>query len=90
VAEAPVELHCATMTVHAEFTVEPFNPGEPGPHVTAAFSAAEACGASLEVGPFGTLLRGATDEVVFAAVDAAVRAAVNAGATRVSFQLSAD
>lgn len=78
------------MTVHAEFTVEPFHPGEPGPHVAAAFEAAEACGATLEVGPFGTLLRGDSDEVVFEAVNSAVRAAVAAGATRVSFQLSTD
>ncbi len=78
------------MTVRAEFTVEPFNPGEPGPHVIAAFEAAKASGATLEVGPFGTLLQGSSDEVVFAALDASVRAAVKAGATRVSFQLSVD
>jgi uncharacterized protein YqgV (UPF0045/DUF77 family) len=78
------------MTVHAEFAVEPFNPGEPGPHVIAAFEAAETCGATLEVGPFGTLLRGESDDVVFDALNAAVRAAVIAGATRVSFQLSVD
>ena len=76
------------MTMRAEFTVEPFNPGDPGSHVTAAFEAAEACGATLEVGPFGTLLQGDNDEVVVSAMDAAVRAAVTAGATRVSFQLS--
>jgi uncharacterized protein YqgV (UPF0045/DUF77 family) len=78
------------MTVRAEFTVEPFNPGDPGPHVTAAFAAAEACGATLEVGPFGTLLHGATNDVVFDAVHAACRAAVDAGATRMSFQLFVD
>ncbi len=76
------------MTVRAEFTVEPFNPGDPGAHVTAAFEAAEDCGATLEVGPFGTLLQGDNDEVVFSAMNAAVRAAVTAGATRVSFQVS--
>jgi uncharacterized protein YqgV (UPF0045/DUF77 family) len=78
------------MSLTAEFTVEPFNPGDPGPHVRAAFEAAEAVGATLEVGPFGTILRGATSEVVFRALDAALRAAIAAGATRVSSQLSND
>ena len=78
------------MSLSAEFTVEPFNPGDPGPHVKAAFVAAEARGATLEVGPFGTLVRADSEEVVFQAVDAAVRAAVAAGATRLSVQLSVD
>jgi uncharacterized protein YqgV (UPF0045/DUF77 family) len=78
------------MSLSAEFTVEPFTPGDPGPHVKAAFVAAEAVGAILEVGPFGTLLRATSDDLVFKAVDAAVRAAVAAGATRVSFQLFVD
>jgi uncharacterized protein YqgV (UPF0045/DUF77 family) len=76
------------MALTAEFTVEPFNPGDPGPHVRAAFDAAEAHGATLEVGPFGTMLRAATSDMVFEALNAAVRAAINAGATRVSTQLS--
>ena len=78
------------MSLKAEFTVEPFVPGDPGPHVRAAFAAAEAHGAILEVGPFGTILRGSSDDVVFGALDGAVRAAIAAGATRVSSQLSFD
>lgn len=78
------------MSLTAEFTVEPFTPGDPGPHVRAAFLAAEAHGATLEVGPFGTILRGASDDVVFDALHAAIRAAIAAGATRVSSQVSFD
>jgi uncharacterized protein YqgV (UPF0045/DUF77 family) len=78
------------MSLKAEFTVEPFVPGDPGPHVKAAFAAAEAHGAVVEVGPFGTILHGTTDDVVLDALDAAVRAAIGAGATRVSSQLSFD
>ena len=39
-----------------EFTVEPFVEGAPGPHVTAAVAAADALGATVEFGPFGTTL----------------------------------
>ena len=37
-----------------EFTIEPFHEGNPGPHVTAAIAAAEALGATVEFGPFGS------------------------------------
>ncbi len=37
-----------------EFTIEPFVEGHPGPHVLLAVEAAEALGASVEFGPFGT------------------------------------
>jgi len=69
-----------------EFTVEPFVEGEPGPHVRAAVAAAEASGLAVEVGPFGTAVTG-DDEALLAALDAIVRAAVGAGATRVSLQV---
>ena len=75
----------------AEFTVEPFVEGEPGPHVRAALAAAEdvaaRTGLRVEFGPFGTSIAG-TDAAVLDAVDAVVRAAVGAGATRVSLQLA--
>ncbi len=75
------------MSIVAELLVEPFVPGDPGVHVRAAWSAAEAAGASLEVGPFGTIVRAGTGAAVLDALDAAVRAAVANGATRVSTQI---
>lgn len=70
-----------------EFTVEPFSEGAPGPHVRAAVDAAGTAGLNVEFGPFGTTVSG-PDEVLLDAVDAIVRAAVLAGATRVSLQLT--
>ena len=75
--------------MRAEFTVEPFVDGEPGPHVQAAIAAAEATGAMVSVGPFGTGVEGAS-ATVLSAVDAAMRAAVEAGASRITIQLSTD
>jgi hypothetical protein len=37
-----------------EFTIEPFVEGQPGPHVLEAVAAAEALGAIVEFGPFGS------------------------------------
>ena len=70
----------------AEITVEPFVEGAPGPHVTAAWHAAEALGLALVHGPFGSTATG-PDEVVLDGVDAMVRAAVEAGATSVAVQV---
>ena len=44
-------------------------------------------GLTVEMGPFGTSGEGADDSVL-AAVDAATRAALDAGATRISVQIS--
>jgi uncharacterized protein YqgV (UPF0045/DUF77 family) len=43
--------------LQVEFTIEPFVEGRPGPHVTAAIAAAEACGVAVELGPFGSSCR---------------------------------
>jgi uncharacterized protein YqgV (UPF0045/DUF77 family) len=75
------------MTLQVEFTVEPFVEGAPGPHVHAAVAAAEAAGLPVEFGPFGTVVSG-DDDTVLGAVDAIVRAAIGAGATRVSLQVA--
>jgi uncharacterized protein YqgV (UPF0045/DUF77 family) len=75
------------MTLRVEFTVEPFVEGSPGPHVEAALTAARAYGLDVDFGPFGSTIQG-DDEVVLSAVDSLVRAAVGAGATRVSVQAS--
>jgi uncharacterized protein YqgV (UPF0045/DUF77 family) len=70
-----------------EFTIEPFVDGAPGPHVRAAVAAAERSGLAVDFGPFGTVVTG-DDEAVLAAVDRILRAAVAAGATRVSLQVA--
>jgi len=75
------------MTLQAEFTIEPFIEGSPGRHVHAAVDAARAAGLEVDFGPFGTSMSG-DDATVLAAVDAVVRAAIGAGATRVSLQLA--
>ena len=72
------------MALVGEFTIEPFVPGNPGPHVQAAFDAAIRAGATLEIGAFGTEVRADEDEIVLQAVEAAIRASLAAGATRVS------
>lgn len=78
------------MALVAEFIVEPFVPGNPGAHVTDAVAAATAAGATLDIGPFGTLVRADLDAIVLDAVEAALRAALGAGATRVSVQIAVE
>ncbi|MGH9296965.1 MAG: thiamine-binding protein [Acidimicrobiales bacterium] len=70
-----------------EFTVEPFEPGAPGLHVRAAEEAARSIGAKLAIGPFGTSLAGEREQVLDV-VAGVVRAAIDAGATRVTLQVS--
>ncbi len=74
------------MSLRLEYTVEPFVEGAPGPHVTAALEAASATGLDVEFGPFGTTVTGA-DAAVLSAADRIVRAALVAGASRVSLQV---
>jgi len=72
--------------LHLEFTVEPFVEGEPGPHVRAAVEAVAGEGLAVDFGPFGTTVRG-DEAAILSAVDRLVRAAMGAGATRVSLQV---
>ena len=74
------------MVLRLEYTVEPFVAGAPGPHVRAALDAAGDAGLDVEFGPFGTTVAGA-DEAVISAAGRVVRAAIDAGATRVSLQV---
>jgi uncharacterized protein YqgV (UPF0045/DUF77 family) len=74
------------VTLVVEFTIEPFVEGQPGPHVRAAVDAAGASGLGVDFGPFGTTVSGG-DGAVLDAVDGILRAAVAAGATRVSLQV---
>ncbi len=67
----------------AEFTIEPFEEGRPGSHVVKAIEAAEASGAEVSVGPFGTKVEGNRDEIV-RAVGAALDASLSEGASQVT------
>ncbi len=70
-----------------EFTIEPFVPSQPGPHVLASITAAEAEGASVSVGPFGTTATAPRDRIATIAA-AVLDAALRNGASRVSLQVS--
>lgn len=72
--------------IRVEFTVEPFVEGQPGPHVLAAVSAAEAAGVSVEFGPFASEFE-AEDQIAFAAVSALIEGAYANGATHVNIHL---
>jgi uncharacterized protein YqgV (UPF0045/DUF77 family) len=76
-------------TVRAEFTVEPFTGGAPGPHVEAAVAAARVGGLEPQVGAFATAVSGPT-EVVAEAVRALTAAAFAQGATRVTVTVEAE
>jgi uncharacterized protein YqgV (UPF0045/DUF77 family) len=86
---SPVLGDDGAVTATAEFTIEPFVDGAPGPHVRAALAVAEEAGLDVEIGPFGTSVTGETS-VVVATVDAVLRAAVDHGATRVSLQVTVE
>ncbi len=77
----------ASPVVVAEFTIEPFVEGAPGPHVSAGLDAVRAAGFDPVIGPFGSSVTGDLESVT-AAVAALLGAATRAGATRVSLQLS--
>ena len=72
----------------AEFLVEPFEVGQPGPHVVAAIEAVRELGFEPVVGPFGTTIEGDSERIV-EAVKKLLDAATRAGASRVSVQVDA-
>lgn len=72
--------------LRAEFTVEPFVEGQPGPHVRAAIAAVEARGFTIEFGPFATSFSG-DESSVASAIEALVRDAYVNGATRVAIHV---
>ena len=72
-----------------EFTIEPFVPANPGPHVTASIEVAETMAASVDVGPFGTTANGPAEHMGAIAA-AVIDAAVSNGASRVSLQITVD
>ncbi|WP_420036427.1 hypothetical protein ACN2WE_33165 [Streptomyces sp. cg28] len=76
------------MRLRVEFTTEPFDLDEAPPHAVVARDVLE--GADLDavdVGPFGNTAEGESDGVL-TAVDALLRKALAAGATRVSLQVN--
>ncbi|MFC0080958.1 thiamine-binding protein [Aciditerrimonas ferrireducens] len=73
--------------LRAEATVEPFVPGQRGPHVEALAEAARSAGVRLVVGPFGDLVEGPAEAVARALAEA-VRAAFAAGASRLTVQVT--
>lgn len=64
----------------AEFLIEPFVEGRPGPHVHAGIAAVAAL--DPEVGPFGTTVAGTVDELAEAMADV-IRASFANGGTRI-------
>lgn len=74
------------MQARAEFTVEPFVDGNPGPHVIAAVDAVRAHGLDPEIGPFATVVEGDAVRISDALIDM-LTAARRSGATRVSLQI---
>jgi uncharacterized protein YqgV (UPF0045/DUF77 family) len=71
-----------------EFTTEPFDLDEAPAHALAAREVIEAAELDeVDVGPFGNTAEGGADAVL-TAVDALLRKALQAGATRVSLQVN--
>ncbi|GGV71975.1 hypothetical protein GCM10010277_84390 [Streptomyces longisporoflavus] len=76
------------MRLRVEFTTEPFDLDEAPPHAVVAREVIQGAGLdAVDVGPFGNTAEGGSDEVL-TAVDALVRKALDAGATRVSLQVN--
>ena len=73
--------------ITAEFTVEPFVEGLPGPHVQAAIQIAEDEGLKVEIGPFGNSITG-DPKVILPLISSMSSAAMDNGATRISLQVT--
>ena len=71
----------------AEFTIEPFTEGYPGPHVKETISVAKRSGLNVEIGPFGTTVTG-EQEKIFELVSNLLKTAMENGASRVSLQVT--
>lgn len=83
------EVGGAVDIIHIEFFVEPFEEGTPGPHVEAAVATFADAGLQPEVGPFATTASADIDQAA-TATSAMVRAALQAGATRIVLRLERD
>ena len=72
--------------IRAEFLIEPFVEGSPGPHVKAAIEAARATGLEPDVGAFATTIEGPT-AIVTGAIDSLLQAALDGGASAVQIRV---
>ncbi|MFD4601515.1 hypothetical protein ACFWPQ_26210 [Streptomyces sp. NPDC058464] len=76
------------MRLKVEFTTEPFDLDEAPAHALVAREVIEAAALdAVDVGPFGNTAEGGSDAVL-GAVDALLRRALEAGATRISLQVN--
>ncbi|MGW1256210.1 hypothetical protein ACWD5Q_13805 [Streptomyces sp. NPDC002513] len=76
------------MRLRVEFTTEPFDLDEAPAHALVAREVVEAAELdTVDVGPFGNTAEGRADTVL-TAVDALLRKALEAGATRISLQVN--
>lgn len=76
------------MRLRVEFTTEPFDLEEAPAHALVAREVIETAELdAVDVGPFGNTAEGGADRVL-GAVDALLRKALEAGATRVSLQVN--
>lgn len=76
------------MRLRVEFTTEPFDLDEAPAHAVVAREVIEAAELdAVDVGPFGNTAEGGADAVL-GAVDAMLRKALAAGATRISLQVN--
>lgn len=75
--------------VAAEFLVEPFAEGEPGPHVQAAVEAFTDAGLDVDLGAFASLAEGEVGAVADA-LAAMIRQSIGAGATRLRIQVGVE
>ncbi|MET9801107.1 hypothetical protein [Streptomyces sp. NPDC006368] len=74
--------------LRVEFTTEPFDLDEAPAHAVVAREVIQAADLdAVDVGPFGNTAEGGADAVL-TAVDALLRRALGAGATRVSLQVN--
>lgn len=74
------------MRARAEFTVEPFVDGNPGPHVQAAIDVVSGAGLTPVIGPFATTFEANAEEAA-EVIAAMLKAASAAGADRVSLNV---
>lgn len=74
--------------IAAEFLVEPFVEGDPGPHVEAAVAAFGPHGIEVELGPFASQASGELDAMADAMADM-VRVAMRTGATSIQLRVGA-
>ncbi|WP_406442176.1 hypothetical protein OHB00_39195 [Streptomyces sp. NBC_00631] len=76
------------MRLRVEFTTEPFDLDEAPAHALVAREVIEAAELdAVDVGPFGNTAEGGSSAVL-TAVDALLRRALEAGATRISLQVN--